>query len=50
MADGNSSKDSTEPKRVTFPTHILQTGKNTTGIEVPATVIERSGQAESAHS
>jgi hypothetical protein len=43
MAEGNASKDSTEPNQVTFPTRILQTGKNTTGIEVSEDVLEKLG-------
>jgi hypothetical protein len=43
MTDVNSLIAPPVPQQVTFQTKILQTGKNTTGIEVPANVIEALG-------
>jgi hypothetical protein len=43
MTDPTSSNSSHKSKSVTFQTTLLQTGKNTTGIEVPPTVIEELG-------
>jgi hypothetical protein len=43
MTDGNSLNTPPEPQQITFQTEILQTGKNTTGIEVPSNVIEALG-------
>jgi len=43
MNKSDPPRDLPKPKPITFHTTILQTGKNTTGIEVPANVIEELG-------
>jgi hypothetical protein len=43
MTDSTPSSSSHKSKPVTFQTTVLQTGKNTTGIEVPPSVIDDLG-------
>ena len=38
--------ETTTSKSITFRTRILQTGKNTTGIQVPEEIIEKLGSGK----
>lgn len=46
MKEENSPEGSLETKPITFHTVILQTGKSTTGIQVPEEIIEKLGSSK----
>jgi hypothetical protein len=46
MKKANLQDKSDKPARITFPTTILQTGKNTAGIQVPEEIIEQLGSGK----